>query len=108
MDNRVKQYLFDIEQSISDVKSYISAVKSLQEYEDDKLIRRAVERELEIIGEALNRILKIDSSIRIPNARKIVSLRNKIIHGYDEVDNVIIYTVATKHLDILKEDIDKL
>jgi uncharacterized protein with HEPN domain len=108
MDNRVKQYLFDIEQSISDVESYISAVKSLQEYEDDKLIRRAVERELEIIGEALNRILKIDSSIRIPNARKIVSLRNKIIHGYDEVDNVIIYTVATKHLDILKEDIDKL
>jgi uncharacterized protein with HEPN domain len=108
MDSRVKQYLFDIEQSISDVKSYISAVKSLQEYEDDKLIRRAVERELEIIGEALNRILKIDSSIRLPNARKIVSLRNKIIHGYDEVDNVIIYTVATKFLDILKEDIDKL
>jgi len=80
----------------------------LQEYENDKLIRRAVERELEIIGEALNRILKIDSNIKIPNARKIVSLRNKIIHGYDEVDNVIIYTVATKHLDILKEDIDKL
>jgi len=108
MDNRVKQYLFDIEQSIGDVKSYISAVESLQEYENDKLIRRAVERELEIIGEALNRILKIDSNIKIPNARKIVSLRNKIIHGYDEVDNVIIYTVATKHLDILKEDIDKL
>lgn len=108
MDNRIKQYLFDIEQSISDVKSYMSAVKSLQAYEEDKLIRRAVERELEIIGEALNRILKIDPSITIPNARKIISLRNKIIHGYDEVDNVIIYTVATKHVDILKEDIEKL
>ena len=108
MDNRIKQYLFDIEQSISDVKSYMSAVKSLQAYEEDKLIRRAVERELEIIGEALNRILKIDPNIKIPNARKIISLRNKIIHGYDEVDNVIIYTVATKHVDILKEDIEKL
>ncbi|WP_293563407.1 HepT-like ribonuclease domain-containing protein [Phaeodactylibacter sp.] len=108
MDNRIKQYLFDIEQSISDVKSYMSTVKSLQAYEEDKLIRRAVERELEIIGEALNRILKIDPSITIPNARKIISLRNKIIHGYDEVDNVIIYTVATKHVDILKEDIEKL
>lgn len=108
MDNRIKQYLFDIEQSISDVKSYISAVKSLQEYEEDKLIRRAVERELEIIGEALNRVLRIDPNIKIPNARKIISLRNKIIHGYDEVDNVIIFTVATKHVDILKEDIEKL
>jgi len=108
MDNRIKQYLFDVEQSISDVKSYISAVKSLQEYENEKLIRRAVERELEIIGEALNRILKIDPNIGIPNARKIISLRNKIIHGYDEVDNVVIYTVAVKHLDILKEDIEKL
>ncbi len=108
MDNKIKQYVFDILQSIRDIKSYISAVKSLQEYENDKLIRRAVERELEIIGEALNRILKVDPKIRIQNARKIISLRNKIIHGYDEVDNVIIYTVAKKHLDILKEDIEKL
>ncbi len=83
MDNKIKQYLFDIEQSISDVKTYIAAVKSLEDYENDKLIRRAVERELEIIGEALGRILKIDPEIKIPNAKKIISLRNKIIHGYE-------------------------
>ena len=108
MDNRIKQYLFDIEQSIRDIETYISAIKSFEDYENDKLVRRAVERELEIIGEALGRILKIDPNIEIPNARKIVRLRNKIIHGYDEVDNVIIYTIATKHLAILKADIDKL
>ena len=108
MDNRIKQYLFDIEQAIADVKSYISAVQSFEEYENDKLIRRAVERELEIIGEAIGRILKINPDIKIPNARKMVSLRNKIIHGYDEVDNVVIYTIAIKHLDILKVDIGKL
>ncbi|MEO0339743.1 MAG: HepT-like ribonuclease domain-containing protein [Bacteroidota bacterium] len=62
----------------------------------------------QIIGEAMNRILKIDPSIKISNARSIVNIRNKIIHGYDEVDNVIIYTVATKHLDVLKGDIAKL
>ena len=56
----------------------------------------------------MNRILKIDPTIRISNAREIVSIRNKIIHGYDEVDDVIIYVVATKHLDILKSDIEKL
>ena len=108
MDNRIKQYLFDIEQAIADVKSYISAVESFEEFENDKLIRRAVERELEIIGEAIGRILKIDPTIKTPNARKMVSLRNKIIHGYDEVDNVVIYTIAVKHLDILKVDLGKL
>jgi uncharacterized protein with HEPN domain len=108
MVNRIKQYLFDIEQSIGDVKSYISAVDSFDDYEKDKMIRRAVERELEIIGEAINRILKIDPDIKISNAKKIISLRNKIIHGYDDVDDVIIYTVATKHLDMLKKDIDSL
>lgn len=108
MDNRIKQYLFDIEQAIADVKTYVSAVESFEEFENDKLIRRAVERELEIIGEAIGRILKIDPAIKIPNARKMVSLRNKIIHGYDEVDNVVIYTIAIKHLDVLKVDIEKL
>ena len=108
MDNRVKQYLFDIEKSIEDIESYISSIASFQEYEEDKMIRRAVEREIEIIGEAMNRILKIDPGIDIPKAREIVSTRNKIIHGYDEVDAMIIYVVATKHLQILKDHIAAL
>lgn len=108
MDNKIKQYLYDIEQSIQDVGVYIYSVGSFEEYEKDKLIRRAVEREIEIIGEAMNRILEIDPNIRIRNAKSIVGIRNKIIHGYDEVDNVVIYTVATKHLNILKQDIMEL
>lgn len=108
MDNRIKQYLYDIENSISNVEAFISSVSSFEEYENDKLIMRAVEREIEIIGEALNRILRVDPLFEIPNAKKIISTRNKIIHGYDEVDNVIIYVIATKHLQILKEDIAKL
>jgi len=76
MDNRIKQYLYDIEQSIEDVKTFISSINSFEEYEKDKLIRRAVEREIEIIGEAMNRILKINPDINIPNARTIVSMRN--------------------------------
>lgn len=108
MDNRTKQYLFDIEQSISDIETFISSIKSFEEYEKDKLIRRAVERELEIIGEAMNRILKINPNIEISIARKLVALRNRIIHGYDEVDDVIIYTIATKHIQILKQEISQL
>jgi len=108
MDNKIKQYLFDIENSIADVENYMASIQSFEEYENDKLIRRAVEREIEIIGEAMNRILKIDAAIDIPNAKKIISTRNKIIHGYDEVDDVIIYVIATKHLQLLKDHVRKL
>lgn len=90
MDNRIKQYLFDIEQSIEDVELFMRAINSFEEYEKDKLIKRAVEREIEIIGEAMSRILKIDESIKISNARQIVRTRNRIIHGYDDVDDVVI------------------
>lgn len=60
MDNRIKQYFFDIEESIEDIELFMRAVNSFEEYEKDKLVKRSVEREIEIIGEAMNRILKID------------------------------------------------
>jgi len=65
-----------------------------------------VERELEIIGEATNRILKIDGSIAISNARRIVDLRNRVIHAYDAVDDVIVWSVVVKSLPGLKQEIN--
>jgi uncharacterized protein with HEPN domain len=70
--------------------------------------RRGVERELEIIGEAAGKILKIDSTIKIDNARKIVDLRNWVIHGYDKIDDVIIWGIVSKQLPVLKEQIQNL
>jgi len=108
MDNRIKQYLFDIEQSIEDIELFMGSVNSFSEYEKDKLVKRAVEREIEIIGEAMNRILQIDESIKISNVRQIVRTRNRIIHGYDDVDDVVIYGIVKKHLPILKLEISEL
>ena len=71
-------------------------------------MRRGIERELEIIGEAANRILKLDPSINIDNARKIVDLRNWVIHGYDRIDDVIIWGIVSRQLPILKEQVDNL
>ena len=84
------------------------AVSSFEHYEKDKLIKRAVEREIEIIGEAMNRILRIDESINISHARQIVRTRNRIIHGYDDVDDVVTYSIVKKHLPILKQEISEL
>ena len=66
-------------------------------------MRRAVEREFEIIGEALSKILKIDPDIHITYARLIVDLRNKVIQAYDAIDDTIIWKIIIKDLPKLKE-----
>jgi uncharacterized protein with HEPN domain len=63
---------------------------------------------LEIIGEATNRIIKINPTIDISNARRIVSLRNWVIHSYDNVDNVIIWGIIDKDLPLLKTQVDNI
>ena len=78
------------------------------EYQKNKLLRRGIERELEIIGEAINRILKINPDIEIPEARRIVDLRNWVIHGYDKVDDVIIWGIISRDIPKLKKQVERL
>ena len=70
--------------------------------------KRAVERNIEIIGEALSRILNRDETIVITDSRKIVDTRNRIIHGYDSVSDDIIWGIIINHLSILKIEIEGL
>lgn len=109
MGNRsIKKYLYDIQQSIDSINEYLGERKDFFEYERNKQLRRAVERELEIIGEAVKHLLELDEHIAIENARRIVDLRNFVIHGYDKVDNVIIWGVISKDLPKLKVQVDTL
>ena len=109
MGNRsLKKYLYDVQQSIVSIYEYLGNKRDFFEYENNKQLRRAVERELEIIGEAVNHLLAQDETIAIDNARRIVDLRNFVIHGYDKVDNVIIWGVISRDLPKLKEQVDKL
>jgi uncharacterized protein with HEPN domain len=55
------------------------------------MLRRAVEREFEIIGEALNQLNKIDQNLPVSNKSLIVGMRNRVIHGYDKVDDEIVW-----------------
>ena len=71
-------------------------------------MRRAVEREFEIIGEAMSRIEKLDSTIEISSKRQIISMRNRVIHGYDKIDNEIVWGTIVRHLHGLKFEIDNL
>lgn len=108
MQLEIQKYLFDIQTSIDSINEYLGDKRDFNHYQNNKLLRRGIERELEIIGEAANRILKIDTDFEIDNARKIVDLRNWVIHGYDKIDDVIIWGIISKQLPLLKIQVDEL
>lgn len=111
MDERVLKWLFDIKIAIEEINSYFQhEERNFFKYQANVMLKRAVERDLEIIGEAINRILKQDSSFleKITHAKAIISLRNQIIHAYDNISDEIIWSILTNHLPKLKSEIDTL
>jgi len=107
MDNKAKKLLFDIITSINKVEIYIGKEKMFDKYDSNLMLQDAVERNIEIIGEAMSKLLKIEPEIKISNSRRIVDARNKIIHGYDEIENVQVWGIIINHLPKLKEEAEK-
>lgn len=108
MDNDIETRLFDILQAIKDIESFFDeGDKQFGEYVSDLKTKRAVERELEIIGEAFNRILKKDDSFQFENIHQIIGTRNRIIHGYDSVSDDFIWSIIVNHLPPLKKEIEE-
>lgn len=109
MDIDTKTWLYDILNAITEIESFFTNIpKEFTAYQKDLKTRRAVERNVEIIGEAMNRILEHDSSTKLSNSRKIVDTRNRIIHGYDTVSDDIIWGIVINHLPVLKSEIELL
>lgn len=108
MDNRIKKFLFDILESVESIDKYLGEKRDFSMYKSNKMLRRAVEREFEIIGEAMNRIENLDPTLQISSKKQIISMRNRVIHGYDKIDDEIIWGTIVRHLPILKEEISNL
>ena len=109
MDNNIKTWLFDILSSINEIESYyVDTRKMFEIYQNDLRTKRAVERNIEIIGEAMSRILQEDNGIKISNSRKIVDVRNRIIHGYDSVSDDVVWGILVKNLPILQKEVEIL
>ena len=109
MENEVKTWLYDIMHAIVEIESFLlDRPKDFLSYQSDIRTKRAVERNLEIIGEAMNRILKSNEKLEITNSRKLVDVRNIIIHGYDKVADEVIWGIVFRHLPILKTEIEAL
>ncbi|NDV47495.1 DUF86 domain-containing protein [Paludibacter sp. 221] len=105
----LKKNLSDILTAIDEVDSFFGNKPKLYEnFSSDLFLRRAIEREIEIIGEATNRILKINPNIGITNSRKIVDARNYIIHGYDSLSIDVLWSIVVNHLPKLKTEVTEL
>lgn len=108
MKLEIKKSLYDIKESIESIENYLGEKRDFNIYIANKMLRRAIEREFEIIGEAMTRIEKIDSTINISSKKQIINMRNRVIHGYDKIDNEIVWGIIVRHLPKLKEEIEHL
>ena len=109
MSPEIQTYLFDILKAITEIESFFEGtIKEFSFFKDDIRTKRASERNIEIIGEAASRIFKKDPNIALPNIRKIVDTRNRIIHGYDSVSDEILWTIIIDFLPELKQAVQTL
>jgi uncharacterized protein with HEPN domain len=108
MADEIRTWLKDIEQSILEINSFLPETKNFKDFQKDLKTKRAVERNIEIIGEAVSRIIKLDPTIKISHTRKIIDTRNRIIHGYDSVSEDILWGIIIRNLPDLEKEIKEL
>ena len=105
----VLTYLQDVLDAINDMQScFVDFPNRYDLFEKDIMRRCVVERKVEIMGEAINRIKKADPSVAIPNARAIIDTRNRIIHAYDNVQPDFLWSLVIRHIPELKRDIEQI
>ena len=100
-----KKFLSDILQALELIDLFMQDTADYDDFQNDLKTRSAVERQLGIIGEAVNKYDNNYPDDSIKNARRIVGFRNRLIHAYDAVDSTIIWTIIKNHLPSLKEEI---
>ena len=107
MGPKIQSWLLDVLQSIDEIFLFVDGMNNFLDYKKDLKTKKAVERNIEIIGEAINRILKEESSFQIANAKNIIGTRNRIIHSYDNISDEIIWTIVIRELPLLKKEVQK-
>ena len=108
MQHNIKSCLKDIELSIQEIYDFVPEPRKFIDFQKDLKTKKAVERNIEIIGEAMDRILKLNPEIMISDSRKIVETRNRIIHGYDSVSADVLWLIVINYLPLLESEIKSL
>ena len=106
MDKTVVKYLVDIKQAIEDIELFTSQrPRQFAVFCEDLMFRSAIERKIEIIGEAMTKILKVEPLIPISNAKKIRGTRNYIVHAYDTLSVEMLWGIVINDLAGLKKEV---
>lgn len=109
MEEKHLKWLHDIKVSIFEIEGFLEEHgKTFETYKNNLLLKKAIERNLGIIGEAVNRITKEYPEIKIENARGIIGLRNFIIHSYDNITDETIWAIILNHMPKLRREVIKL
>jgi len=109
MQAKLLKYILDVESVIKEIESVQMRVdNNFQRFQADIILQRAIERDLEILGEAVKKIVEMDASIQISGSRNIVNLRNLIANAYDTVDVEIIWSIIQKDVRVLKQEIEEI
>jgi len=109
MKDETRKNLIDVLQAAEEIQDFVRGM-SFEAYQNNAVTKRAVERDFEIIGEALNRIKYTDNELleKISEHHRIIGFRNILIHGYDIVDEAIVWQAITKHLPILIKEVNEI
>ncbi len=109
MQLEARKYLYDVQRAATLIAEF-TAGRDFDDYLRDAMLRAAVEREFEITGEALSRLARLDAATaaRISEYRRIIGFRNVLIHGYADVDDLLVWDVVQTKLPVLRREIEAL
>ena len=109
MNEEILVWLHDIKESIIEIEDfYRQTGKSFHTYNTNAMLRKAVERNFILVGEAVRRILDKEPAFPITDGKKIIGFRNRLAHEYDKLDNEIIYNITLIHLPRLLQEVTDL
>jgi len=104
MTDQEKKYLSDILESIRKIELFVQDTPTFELYVQDIKTQSAIERQLSIIGEAVNKLNKLNPHTILEDTQQIVGFRNRLIHAYDSIDNAIVWSILKRHILPLKEE----
>lgn len=109
MQPNILKYILDIQSVIQEIETIkTKANNNFTSFKSDIILQRAIERDLEIIGEAIRKIIEIDPTITITSAKNIIGLRNIISHAYDSVEPEMIWGIIQNNIPVLADEIKKI